>query len=120
MKWSLLLLPFLFACSKKYYDYDYINKNEFTMVEVDRQNLPEEEAPLLIPGKTEVEEFCAGQILFKSNAFNIAHSSIPAIVNQSCPGDDFLVRAQITQSWWTTLLYTRSCVTIKSFCPKKL
>ena len=114
---GLLSLTMLGACTKKYQSYSYIEKREF----VERQSPTSgTRPPRLMSGKKETEKFCEGQILFNKNAEAIAEASLPALISQSCPGSEYLLDAKITRLWWTVLVYSRSCVEVESFCPKKM
>tara|TARA_B100001971_G_scaffold84647_1_gene77990 strand:- start:96554 stop:96907 length:354 start_codon:yes stop_codon:yes gene_type:complete len=111
----ILISLFLFGCSQKYTYYPVINKKNFNV----EQTTPPKSVPPMIKAKAEVEEFCEGQIFFNKNAFNITESSIKALVQHSCPGSDYLIDAKLTKLWWTTIVYSRSCVTLESYCPQK-
>lgn len=115
MKW-LLLFVVVFGCSRKYQNYTFINKKEFIQ---NQRSAGAESAPRLLAGKKEEESFCEGQILFNKNAEKITEASLPALVSQSCPGSDYLLQAKITRLWWSTIVYSRSCVKVESFCPKR-
>lgn len=110
------MLSLLFSCSQKYQNHPIIDKREF--VENNRPSGSSRPAKMM-SGRKESEKFCAGQVLFTKNAQMITEASLPALVAQSCPGSDFLLDAKITRLWWTTLLYTRSCVSVESYCPKR-
>ena len=115
MKFFLVLSALVFvSCTKKYTHYAVIDKKNFEV----EQTKPSKYPPM-IKAKSEKEEFCQGQILFDKNAFSITESSIKALVNHSCPGSQYLLDAKLTKIWWTTLVYSRSCVTLESFCPQK-
>lgn len=118
MKWLVLFL-LVSGCTKKYYDYAYINKSEFTLTEQSSEPVSKQRPPKLRAGKKTEESFCSDQILFNRNAYDISFKSIPALVNQSCPGSEHLLNARISQTWWTALVYSKSCVTVKSRCPQK-
>ena len=116
----LSLLILLSGCATNYEDYSFISKKDFTLEEDRIVNRTAHERPArLVSGRAEVEEFCESQILFNKNAFNITRDSLPALVRQSCPGQDYLLDATITKRWWTTLVYSRSCIKVESYCPKK-
>ena len=109
----LLSLIFLSSCSQKYIHYPVIEKKTF---EGD-QHTPSSPPPM-IKAKAEKEEFCEGQIFFNKNAFKITEASTRALVHQSCPRNEYLLDAKITKTWWTTLVYSRSCVLVESYCPQ--
>lgn len=115
----LAILFLVVGCATKYQDYPHITKKDFGVVGdkvVDKS--PHRTPKTLLKGRAETEEFCESQILFNKNAHNITVNSIPALVRQSCPGADHLLDATITYTWWTVLVYSRSCVKVESFCPK--
>lgn len=110
----LITLFFISACTKKYTQYTVIDKRNFDAERPEATN-----APPMIRAKYEKEEFCEGQILFNKNAHKITESSVRALVQHSCPGSQYLIDAKITKIWWTALVYSRSCVTLESYCPQK-
>lgn len=113
MKSIILLVILLFAgCSNKYKTYHAIQKRKF---EFDKPHNPV--TPLMRRGKKEVQETCEGQIFFNRNAVKITQGSLPALIRYSCPGSEYLVDAKITETWWTTIIYSRSCIKLESFCP---
>lgn len=101
------------SCSQKYQTFDVIKKKEFVFGE---SHTPT--TPTMRVGRKVIQETCEGQILFLRNAKKITDGSIPALVNFSCPGQEYLLNAKITETWWTTVLYSRSCVEIESYCPR--
>ncbi|MBJ00596.1 MAG: hypothetical protein CME67_05140 [Halobacteriovoraceae bacterium] len=118
---KILAIAILLAgCATKYQDYPHISKKDF---ELDGNkvvdNTPHEAPKNLLKGRAETEEFCESQILFNKNAHVITTNSLPALVRQSCPGSDYLLDATVTYNWWTVLVYSRSCVKVESFCPKR-
>lgn len=115
---ALTLLLFMTSCSSKYYQYPYIDKEEFSMGTYKQQSLSSPGDRKFLKGEKEVEKFCAGQILFQKNAYEIAYASINALVAQSCPKQSILIDARITHDWWSALVYSRSCVKVESFCPR--
>lgn len=110
----LAIFVILTSCTKKYHKYAVIDKKNFELEKPEAIN-----PPPMMKARYSKEEFCEGQILFNKNAHKITESSIRALVQQSCPGAKYLIDAKITKVWWTTLVYSRSCVEVESFCPKK-
>jgi hypothetical protein len=113
MKYVLILLFILAGCSKKYQTYQVIKKSSF--------NYPGENNPVskkLIPGRKETQENCEGQWLFMRNAQKINEANVRSMVNFSCPKDNYLVNSKITEIWWTTLIYSRSCIELETYCPR--
>lgn len=114
---KLLLLPLIllsFSCTQKYKTYHAIQKRNF-----DYKNPHNPVTPKMRSGKKEVQNSCEGQIFFNRNAHTISINNIPAMIRYSCPGSEFLLNAKITETWWTTIFYTKSCVKIESYCPIK-
>ena len=113
MRYLLLVLAFIsIGCAQKYQTYHVIKKSEFVF---GKGHNPI--APKLLPGKKDKQETCEGQFFFNRNAKQITLSSIPALIKYSCPRSDYLVNAKITETWWTTLIYSKSCIELESFCP---
>lgn len=110
----LLCLLTLSACTQKYQTYYVIQKRNF-----DYKNPKTPITPKMRPGKKEVQKSCEGQILFSRNAHTITINNIPAMLRYSCPGSEYLLNAKITEIWWTTLVYTKSCIKVESYCPLK-
>lgn len=110
----LPILFFLMSCTQKYETYHTIQKRTFQKGE---EHNPV--TPLMLKGKMETQEFCEGQIFFNKNAKTITDASLPALIRYSCPGEEFLLDAKITETWWTTIFYSRSCIKLESFCPQK-
>jgi hypothetical protein len=102
------------SCSQKYQTFEVIKKKDFVFGE---SHFPA--APAKRLGRKVTQSTCEGQILFFRNAKKITDGSIPALINFSCPGEEYLFNARITETWWTTVLYSRSCVEIESFCSAK-
>lgn len=59
---------------------------------------------------------CFNQWLFFSNAEEEKNESIPFIIRSLCPGKDYLLDSDMTETWWTTILFTRSCVDVETSC----
>ncbi len=112
MKYLVLLL--LCSCAQKYQTFHVIKKDQF-----DLRNPTTPIAPRVRLGKKEVQQTCEGQFFFNRNAQKIAEGSIPAMLRYSCPGERFLYNAKVTERWWTTLIYSRACIKIESYCPMK-
>jgi hypothetical protein len=109
----LLTLMFLTSCTQKYVDFDLIRKVEFQSKETYKR-------PITIHHVTPVGndqlESCFNQWLFSSNAERDKNHSIPFLVRSLCPGKDYLLQAEMTETWWTTLVFTRACVKVETKC----
>jgi hypothetical protein len=114
MKILLILISILtISCSQKYQTFEVIKKKDFVFGEAHNPSIPKKRL-----GRKVIQNTCEGQILFLRNAKKITDASVPALINFSCPGEEYLLNAKITQTWWTTIIYSRSCIKIESFCPR--
>ena len=108
----LLTLLILASCTQKYADYDLIKKVEFNKESYSR---PITMTQVLPVGNDHLKA-CFNQWLFFSNAEKDKESSIPMLIRSLCPGQEYLLQAEMVESWWTTLLFTRSCVSVETKC----
>lgn len=114
MKTLLLILPFLFSCTQKYSDYDLIRKVDFNKESFER---PITTMQVLPVGEDQLKA-CFNQWLFFSNAATKKEAAIPYLIRSLCPSQDYLLNAEMVESWWTTLIFTRSCVSVETKCAK--
>lgn len=109
---TILLLALFTGCTQKYADYDLIRKVDF--------NKESYERPItlmqVVPVGSDKLESCFNQWLFFSNAEKEKNESIPYIVRSLCPGKDYLLQAEMVEQWWTTIIFTRSCVSVETKC----
>ncbi len=111
---KILLVLLLTACASKYEIHPSIDKRSFAL---DKENTSM--APRAVKGQRETSSFCAGQFLFMSNAKKETDKSIPKLLSRTCPKKVFLLDAKVTETWWTTIIYSRSCVKIEAYCPRE-
>lgn len=111
----ILSLLFLASCTQKYADYDLIRKIDFNKETYVRPITMTQVVPV---GKDELKA-CFNQWLFFSNAEMEKESSIPLLIRSLCPGQDYLLQAEMTESWWTTILFTRACVSVETKCAEE-
>ena len=108
----LFFLLFFSACTQKYTEYDLIRKVDFN-----KENF---ERPIgimqVVPVGNDKLESCFNQWLFFSNADKNKNESIPYLVRSLCPGKDYLLQSEMIETWWTTIIFTRSCVSVESKC----
>ena len=109
---SYLLLLTLISCTQKYADYDLIRKVDFNKETYERPTTLMEVTPV---GKDNLKS-CFNQWLFFSNAAAEKDSSIPFLIRSLCPSHDYLLNAQMVETWWTTIVFTRSCVSVETSC----
>jgi hypothetical protein len=112
MKSTLLLLLSLVSCTQKYADYDLIRKVDFQKENYQRPITLMQVTP---NGKDHLKT-CFNQWLFFSNAEKNKETSIPYLIRSLCPGSDFLLQSEMVETWWTTLVFTRSCVEVETKC----
>jgi hypothetical protein len=108
----IILLLLSMGCTQKYTGYDLIRKADF---EKETYTKPVTLVEVLASGRDELDT-CFNQWLFFSNAEKEKNNSISFIVRSLCPGKDFLVQTEMTETWWTTLIFTRACVDMKTLC----
>lgn len=111
MKVILLLLTVV-SCTQKYADYDLIRKVDFNKETYERPITLMEVTPV---GKDDLKS-CFNQWLFFSNAEKDKNDSIPYMIRSLCPGHDYLLNAEMVETWWTTIVFTRSCVSVETKC----
>jgi hypothetical protein len=109
---SLIILVLLTGCTQKYADYDLIRKVDFKKETYER---PVPATQIMAKGKDELKE-CFNQWLFFSNAEKQKDERIPEFVRALCPGKDYLMTATFTETWWTTVIFTQSCIDIQTLC----
>lgn len=109
---TLFMLLFLGGCTQKYVDYDLIKKVEFNERSYSR---PITVYQVLPDGKDSLSS-CFSQWLFFSNAEKEKERALPMMVRTLCPGKDYLLKTEMTETWWTTIFYTRSCVDMETMC----
>jgi hypothetical protein len=115
---NLLLLSLLVGCTQKYMEYDLVRKADFQRSNYNRPIMVSE---ILAAGEDQLSE-CFNQWLFFSNAEKEKDDQFPMLVRLLCPRNDYLLNTKVTETWWTTILFTRSCLSIKTDCgrPKSL
>ncbi|MFP5387352.1 MAG: hypothetical protein ACLGHN_14840 [Bacteriovoracia bacterium] len=110
---KILLILFLIAgCTQKYSDYDLIRKVDFNKETYERPVTLMQVVPV---GKDHLKA-CFNQWLFFTNAAAKKDEAIPYLVRSLCPGQDYLLSSEMVESWWTTILFTRSCVSVETKC----
>jgi hypothetical protein len=112
MKKTILALMLISSCTQKYVSYDLVHKVKFE--KKDHSN-PITLGKVLAAGKDELSS-CFNQWLFFSNAEKEKEKAIPFIIKSLCPGNDYLVETEMTETWWTTIIFTRSCVDVQTLC----
>lgn len=110
----ILLLFFLTSCTQKYQTYYVIDKYNF--------NKDNYEAPIakkMLPKNKVEREICADQIFFSSNAYKETSLLLTNTMKSLCGDDKYLLNTRLTETWWTVLLYSKSCVKVETYCPRK-
>jgi hypothetical protein len=109
---KLLLLSILMSCTHKYADYDLIRKVDFNQTTYER---PIPVTQVMAQGNDEIQQ-CFNQWLFFSNAQKEKENRTDEFVRALCPGKDYLVQAHFSETWWTTIIFTRACLKINTLC----
>jgi hypothetical protein len=112
MKKCIFLLFILLGCTRKYADYDLINKANFNRESFER---PVTLMEVLPEGKDQLKQ-CFQQWLFFSNAEKEKALAIPSLVRSLCPKNMYLLNAHMTELWWTTIIFTQACVSVETSC----
>lgn len=108
----LILLIYTISCTQKYASYDLIRKIDFNKQSYER---PISVYEVLPEGKDSMSS-CFNQWLFFSNAEKEKNESIPSMVRTLCPGKDYIMNTDMTETWWTTLIFTRACIDMETSC----
>ena len=109
---KILLLSLLCSCTHKYADYDLIRKVDFNRSTYER---PIPVTQVLAQGHDEIRH-CFNQWLFFSNAEKEKEERTGEFVRVLCPGKEYLIQANFSETWWTTIIFTQSCLNIKTLC----
>lgn len=109
---NVIYLLFLISCTQKYADYDLIRKVDFDHKNYQRPAT----VKAVVPEGTDHLDACFNQWLFFSNSEKKKDEAIPFVIRSLCPGKDYLINAELKETWWTTILFTRSCVEIEAVC----
>jgi len=109
----LLTALLLISCAKKYQTYHVIDKNNF-----DRHNPTTPITKKLLPGTKISRNHCEGQLLFMSNAYQESEKYLKQTLRGVCPKTNYLVNSTITEIWWTTIIYSRSCIEVEGYCAR--
>jgi hypothetical protein len=109
---KLLVFLALVGCTQKYVGYDLIRKIDFNKESYQR---PVSVYQVLPQGKDKLDS-CFNQWLFFSNAEKEKIAAIPFMVKTLCPGKDYLLDTTMTETWWTTIIFTRACVEMETNC----
>lgn len=109
---KIVMLLVLSACTQKYVDYDLIRKVDFNKQSYERPVTVFE----VMPKGSDKLDACFNQWLFFSNAEKEKNDALPVMVRSLCPGEDYLIQTEMVEEWWTTIIFTRACVDIKTKC----
>lgn len=110
----LVILFLTMSCTQKYQTYHVIDSRNFSIENPDTPITKK-----MIPQKKVVQSNCIGQWLFSSNAQkeNIRYIE-KNLVGRMCDSQ-YLLNARLTETWWTTIIYSRSCFELEAYCPRK-
>jgi hypothetical protein len=110
----LFILFLLSSCTQKYSDYDVIRKIDFNKESYERPVTLMQ----LLPEGSDYLKSCFNQWLFFSNAEKEKNETLPFLVRTLCPGQDYLLQSHMTETWWTTIIFSRACVSVETKCGK--
>ncbi|MCT4641479.1 MAG: hypothetical protein N4A33_04220 [Bacteriovoracaceae bacterium] len=111
----LLLTIILTSCASKYNTYPIIDKRNFKKDNpvagiISKRLLPS-------TNKRTVKR-CFSQFFWNKNAKKDSLNFLPMQLNGICRKNNYLMNTTIRESWWTTIVYSRSCIEVKTTCPR--
>lgn len=109
---NILILLALVGCTQKYSSYDLIRKVDFNKASYERPITVLQ----VVPTGADNLDACFNQWLFFSNAEKHKEESIPMMIRTLCPSKDYLLQTSMTETWWTTIIFTRACVEVETKC----
>lgn len=109
----LCLLLVLVGCTKKYQNFHIIDKYKFN-----KEDPESPVAPKMLPTTKETRSHCEGQWFWTSNAKKTTDNYVNTVVRNMCDGENYLLNTELEEIWWTTIVYSRSCVRLEAYCPK--
>ena len=112
---KIIFLAILAACTQKYVDYDLIRKVDFQKESYQRPTTRME----VLPAGRDSLESCFNQWLFFSNAEKEKDQALPVMVRTLCPAQGYLMDTKMTETWWTTIIFTRACVEMETKCAEE-
>lgn len=110
---KLFFLLLLVSCTQKYQTYHVIDKHNF-----DPQNYQAPVSPKLRAAEKKTRNLCKGQFFFSSNAQQENYKRLKYVVKNACPQSNYLLNSKLTETWWTTIIYSRSCMEMDFYCPR--
>ena len=112
-KMKILMLFLLLSCSHKYQTYHIIDKNNF-----DKNNPSPPITEKKFPGKKIEFSQCAGQFFWSSNAVKDTERLMSMRLRSFCGKSKTILNSKITETWWTTIAYSRACLEFVGYCPR--
>ena len=109
---NIFMILCLISCTQKYTSYDLIRKVDFHKATYERPITVMQ----VLPSGDDKLNACFNQWLFSSNAETEKEAAIPMLIRSLCPGKDYLIQSEMVETWWTTLIFTRSCVEVETKC----
>lgn len=112
---KLLIILLLTSCAQAYQTYHTIDKRNFSK---DGENSPI--TPKMVRQNKVERGHCEGQFFFFSNAKKKTDRYLQNMVGSMCGDSNYLMDSKLTETWWTTIIYSRSCVKFETHCPRVL
>lgn len=110
---NLIFLITLVSCTQKYQTYHIIDKHDFA-----KNNYHSPITSKLFPGRKSRASHCEGQVFWASNAQKKTDQHLSRMIQTLCPGKGHLLNSKLTETWWTTIFYSRSCIEFEYYCPR--
>ena len=101
------------SCTQKYQTYHTIDKLNF-----DKENPEVPITKKMRMGKKTSSSYCEGQVFFTKNAKKNTDRYVSTMVKTMCPDSQYIMNSKLTETWWTTIIYSRSCVELEGYCPR--
>ena len=112
---ALILITLFFSCTQKYQTYHAVDKHNFKK---EGENSPLTQK--LIPIQKVKRASCAGQFFFFDNAQKKTDQYLNQMIPSLCKNSSVLLNSKLTETWWTTIIYSRSCVKFETSCSRKI
>ncbi len=111
----LILATLLLSCTQKYQIYHAIDKYNF---QKEGENSPLTKR--LFPVQEVKRANCAGQFFFFDNAQKKTDQYLKQMIPSLCRDSSVLLNSKLTETWWTTIIYSRSCVKFETSCSREI
>jgi len=116
MKIVFILSLLLISCTHRKYQFAQIDHDKFIF---DHHHPVVKESKIhgkLLETKMHNKSFCSDQFLFFNNAAKEVEQLSIEYMKRKCLKQGLSIDNQLSYTWWTIILYSRSCISIKFKC----